>query len=177
MREMLRPGDRMVANELHPEDVRALRQALGGDDRVKVEQMDAYQVWKAAVPPLERRGIVLVDPPFEVRNEFELMAKGLKEAHKRWATGVYALWYPVKDEAAVKDFHEGVKVLGIPDCRALDFYLGEAAGESALKGCGLVIVNAPYTLVGEMEAVMPFLIEKMTDGHGRFEVTEIAGEV
>jgi 23S rRNA (adenine2030-N6)-methyltransferase len=176
MHEMLRAGDRMTVNELHPEDARTLRQAMGGDDRVKVEQVDAYQVWKASVPPLERRGIVLVDPPFEVRNEFELMARGLAEAHRRWATGVYALWYPIKDVGAVKDFHGAVKDLGIPDCLALDFYNGLPGEDSGLIGCGLVMVNAPYTLVDDMRGVMPFLIERMTGGAGRFEVTEIAGE-
>lgn len=176
LRDTLREQDRMVANELHPDDYKALRNTLGGDKRIKVTQEDAYLTLKAYLPPPERRGLVLVDPPFEVTNEFELMAKGLAEAHKRWATGVYVLWYPIKDRSVVDAFHQSVKDLGIPDCKALDFILGEPEKEGGLFGCGLLTVNAPWTLTDDLNRVMPWLIDKLTDGQGRFEVTVLSGE-
>jgi 23S rRNA (adenine2030-N6)-methyltransferase len=176
MKDMMRAGDRMIANELHPEDVHALRQALGGNDGVKVERMDGYRAWKAFVPPVERRGLVLVDPPFEARDEFELMMEGLRQAYKRWATGIYALWYPIKDIKAVRAFHEEVRASGIPDCRALDFYLRREMDETILNGCGLLIVNAPWTLVEQMDELMPLLIDWLTGGQGQYEMGILAGE-
>ncbi len=176
LRDTLREQDRLVANELHPDDYKALRNTLGGDDRIRVIQEDAYQTLKAMLPPPERRGLVLIDPPFEARNEFETMVTGLEEAHRRWATGIYLLWYPIKDRAAVDTFHQAVKDLAIPDCKALDFILNEPKEEGGLFGCGLLTVNAPWTLTDDLNAVMPWLIENLTQGQGRFEVTVLTGE-
>ncbi len=176
IREMLRKGDRLTVNELHPDDSWTLRKTVGDDARVRVESMDGYIALKGAVPPIVRRGLVLIDPPFEVRNEFDLMTEGLKQAYKRWATGIYMLWYPIKDPAAIQAFHESVAATGIPDSRAFDFYLHPVADPAVLNGCGLVIVNAPWTLAEEMQGLMPALIERLTDGQGEFRVTEITPE-
>lgn len=175
IREMLRNGDRAVLNEKHPEDYRALRKNLGRDARLRVENMDGYTVMKSALPPHERRGLVLCDPPFEVTNEFELMAQGLKEGYKRWATGIYMMWYPVKDAREVRKFHAVLAAAGIPDIAVMEF-LRQPAAESVFSGSGLAIVNPPWTLADKARKIGGWLVEALTEGKGRFEILEIAGE-
>ena len=101
VRAALRPGDRFVACELHPQDALALKREFAGDRAVEVRQADGYQALKALLPPVERRGLVLIDPPFEAADEFERLARAVRQALRRFATGCYAIWYPIKDEAAV----------------------------------------------------------------------------
>lgn len=176
VKDMLRKGDRLVANELHPEDSRTLERILGQDRRIRVERMDGYTALRAFCPPVERRGIVLVDPPFEVTNEFALMVKGLKEAHTRWATGIYALWYPIKSPAAIHLFHQDIKSLNIPSCTAFDFYLRPADDTTLFNGCGMLLVNGPWLLADEMRAVAPLLVETLTHDKGSLRITELSPE-
>ena len=176
IKDMLRKGDRLVANELHPEDSRTLQRIMGQDRRIRVENMDGYTALRAFCPPEERRGLVLVDPPFEVTNEFELMIKGLREAYTRWATGIFAFWYPIKSAAAIHLYHQDVKALKIPRCTAFDFYLRQPQDPSAFNGCGMLLVNAPWVLAEEMRAIAPFLVEALSQGQGSLRITEISGE-
>lgn len=176
MRSMLRPGDRLVACELHPEEAAGLAEALGRGPGVRVEQGDGYGLLKALLPPAERRGLVLVDPPFEARDELDRMRRGLAQAHRRWATGIYALWYPIKADAAIRDWQRGLAGLGIPRITAFDFLLWPVANPERLNGCGLIVVNPPWTLVDDLRAVAPTLGALLTPGQGQFRVTELAGE-
>lgn len=176
MQEMLRGGDRMTVNELHPEDNKTLRKNMGHDRRVRVENMDGYTLMKSALPPHERRGLVLCDPPFEVTNEFDLMLKGLEEAHERWATGLYMFWYPVKDAAAVKRFHAGLATSGIPKITIIEFLRQKPVNKEVFSGSGLAVVNPPWTLTERAGTILPWLVDVLTDGRGYFEIKEIAGE-
>lgn len=176
MQEILRGGDRMTVNELHPEDNKSLRKNMGHDRRVRVEGMDGYILMKSALPPHERRGLVLCDPPFEVTNEFDLMLKALQEAHERWATGIYMFWYPIKDTAAVKRFHAGLKDSGIPKITIIEFLRQKRADKDVFNGTGLAIVNPPWTLMEHAGTILPWLVDVLTDGRGCYEVKQIAGE-
>src|SRR5258708_23962886 len=111
--DLLRPQDRLALLELHPEDARTLAALFAGDRRVSIHNADGYIGLKAFLPPKERRGLVLIDPPFERRDEFERLARGLRHAHRRWASGQYLLWDPVKDRSPVAAFHEALKANGI----------------------------------------------------------------
>lgn len=173
---LLRAGDTLVVNELHPEDVETLTRNLGRDKRVRVEHRDGYESWRALLPPPQRRGFVLVDPPFEVRDEFGLLVKGLADAHERWAGGTSVLWYPVKDPAHVAAFHADLRMLGIRDILAIDFYRQNPDDVTKLNGSGLILVNPPWTLRKAMEEVLPVLVEKLTGGRGHFTFNVIAGE-
>src|SRR6185369_1042579 len=104
VRAALRPGDRFVACELHPADALALKREFAGERAVEVRQADGYHALKAMLPPLERRGLLLIDPPFEAADEFARLQRALRQALRRFATGCYAIWYPIKDEAAVAAF-------------------------------------------------------------------------
>ena len=100
VRAALRPGDRFIACELHPEEALALKREFAGDRAIEVRQADGYKALKALLPPVERRGLVLIDPPFEVTDEYERLLRALRQGVRRFATGCYAVWYPIKDEAA-----------------------------------------------------------------------------
>jgi 23S rRNA (adenine2030-N6)-methyltransferase len=101
IRGSLRQGDRMTLVERHPEDAEILRGLFRRDSQVTLREEDAYQAMKACLPPTERRGLVLIDPPYEVKDEFQRLIKGLGEALKRWPTGIYAIWYPIKSPAGL----------------------------------------------------------------------------
>jgi 23S rRNA (adenine2030-N6)-methyltransferase len=173
---LLRAEDRLTVNELHPEDFKTLQKNLGGDHRVKIVHEDGYQLLKSQLPPPERRGLVLIDPPFEERDEFAQLEKGLRQAVKRWATGTYMIWYPVKDVAPVRTFHAALKESGISDILALEFMCRPPDNPDLFNGSGLIIVNPPWKLVEEAEEILPWLTQIMTDGKGSYRIERIAEE-
>jgi 23S rRNA (adenine2030-N6)-methyltransferase len=154
---LLRRGDVLVANELHAEDARALAALLADDHQCKAMNLDGWSFLKAVLPPKERRGIVLIDPPFEEPGELIRMTEGLKAAMSRFATGTYLLWYPIKDPKHTARFHRGVRDLGLKKVLAAELLLRPARDPTLLNGCGLIIVNPPYTLEAELNILLPAL--------------------
>lgn len=175
VKEMLRQKDRFVAGELHPDDFKTLKKNLGTERRIRVDNADGYGLLKSQLPPAERRGLVLVDPPFEATDEFDRMFNGLRDACKRWATGVYILWYPVKDPAPVADFHRVLAGEGIPRIVAAEFSLSQQGFTEKLNGCGMIIVNPPWMLRERLESIGPWLAGALSKD-ARCTTTEIAGE-
>ena len=145
MAHLARADDRLAFCELHPEDAAALRANFHGDARVKCHEMDGYTALKAMLPPKERRGAVLIDPPFEDRAEFAALARALAEAHRRFATGTFLLWYPVKDPSVSGAFLESLAADGPPKTLALELHV-MAADPARMTGCGLVVVNPSFAL-------------------------------
>lgn len=176
MQRLLRESDRVVANELHPEDRETLAQNIGRDAQARVEGMDGYLAMKALLPPAEKRGLVLVDPPFEVTDEFARMVKGLHNAYERWATGMYAFWYPIKDRADIRDYHKALADTGIGKIAAADFYLRKPHDSGILNGCGMVFVNPPWTLKQELHTIMTGLVPVLAEKSGSYHWTQITGE-
>jgi 23S rRNA (adenine2030-N6)-methyltransferase len=148
-RRLLRRGDRLSAYELHPVDAEALAGLFAGDVQTKVIALDGWLALGAHLPPKEKRGLVLVDPPFEQPGEFGRLAEHLARAHARWPGGIYALWYPVKRPAERDAFLAALRDSGIPDILAAEF-LREAPGrDERFVGTGLAVVNPPYTFEAE----------------------------
>jgi 23S rRNA (adenine2030-N6)-methyltransferase len=152
--DRLRAGDRLVACELHPDDAAALRGNFGGRRDVAVHERDGYQSMRAFLPPAERRGLVLVDPPFERLDEFEVVLKSVAGAWEKFKTGVFVVWYPIKHLAPVRTFLEAVKVSGMRDVVAAEFWRRPALDPKRLNGCGLLVVNPPF---GFEAAALPVL--------------------
>lgn len=143
---LLRPSDRMVLIELHPTDHQALNLAFGGASAVKVEHGDAFERLKAYLPPPERRGLVLIDPPYELKSDYSRAVELLVDAHRRWATGVYLLWFPVLSRLAAQRFVERLAATGIPRQLCVE-YLPHAEGPGVnLQGSGMVLINPPFKL-------------------------------
>jgi len=162
-RRLLRAGDALVLNELHPTDHAALVARYGHDARITLLDLDAWIAVKALLPPPERRGLVLIDPPYEDKDEFAKVADGLSAALKRFATGTFLLWYPVKDMEPVETFHAG---LDLPKSLRLELYTRAPDTPHRLNGCGILAINPPYTLEKQMRRLLPFLSERLANGPG-----------
>ncbi|SFV37582.1 23S rRNA (adenine2030-N6)-methyltransferase [Devosia crocina] len=176
-RQMLRGQDRLMALELHPTDVEALRENFAGDFQTRVTHVDGWQALGTHLPPKEKRGLVLIDPPFEEKGEFERMAQNLIKAHKRWSSGLYVLWYPIKDGAEVERFVKLLKSSGIPKILRLEVTIRPASTPPRLHGTGMIVVNPPYVLEDEMRVLLPVLAEQLSEeGRGRHLIEWIAGE-
>lgn len=144
LRAALRPQDRLACCELHPEDASALRRVLRTTPNTEVHLRSGWEALGALLPPREKRGLVFIDPPFEARDEFATLAAGLRTGHVRFRNGIFAAWYPVKQMAAVRDFHATMRASGIRDVITVDLHLREPSDPARLNGCGLLVINPPW---------------------------------
>ena len=165
-RRLMRRADRLVANELHPEDCEQLAELFSGDPQTKVLALDGWAVLKSLLPPKERRGVVLVDPPFEQPGEFARLARGLRDAVERFATGTVMLWYPAKDLRAVAAFQQELIALRLPKLIAVELSVRAPSQDAGLGATGLVILNAPYTLGSKLQVLMPWLSAMLMQAEG-----------
>jgi 23S rRNA (adenine2030-N6)-methyltransferase len=175
-RALLRPQDRLTACEVEPKARKRLIDALRRDTQARVVDLDGWLALPAFVPPNERRGLVLVDPPFEQKDEFERLAEGFSQAFAKWPTGSYLLWYPVKSRRATDDLARHVVAVagaGTPpgQCLRLEFSVAPQTAGAALASSGLLIVNPPWTLMGELKTILPELVKPLGQGGaGRFRL-------
>jgi 23S rRNA (adenine2030-N6)-methyltransferase len=175
-RALLRPQDRMTACEVEPQARKRLIEALRRDSQARVVDLDGWTALPAFVPPNERRGLVLIDPPYEVKDEFERMAAGFAEAFAKWPTGSYLLWYPVKSRRVTDSLarHVAAAVGAGPSpgkCLRLEFSIAPQTAGTALASAGLLIINPPWTLTGELRAILPELEKPLGQGGaGRFRL-------
>jgi 23S rRNA (adenine2030-N6)-methyltransferase len=162
---MLRKDDRLLLCEVQDVERSSLELLFAGDARVQVMQRDGYAALKALLPPKERRGLVLVDPPFEQQSdEFGLIADALEPAFKRWATGVYAIWYPIKLRHQINGFHRWLKRCGMPKILVAELLLHPDNTALRLNGCGMAVINAPWKLDTTLESILPVLGEHLAAG-------------
>lgn len=157
VRHLLRPQDRLIACEMEPSAARALAATLRGDRRAKAIAIDGWTAIGAYVPPKERRGLVLVDPPFEDAADFARLPATLAAAHRKWPGGLYLLWYPIKARAAPDALSKRLRALEIPKMLHSEVMIGPPRADSGLAGSGLIVVNPPYTLEGELRRMLPAL--------------------
>lgn len=176
-RRLLRPQDRLTAVELHPADSAALKALFAGDHQARVIRLDGWFALGAQVPPKERRGMVLVDPPFEDAADWKRLLSGLAAAHRRWPGGIYALWYPVKEPSAADRFRESLARSGIPKILDAAVTAGLPASASGLAGSGLAVVNPPFPLEAELRIILPALRDALAQGpSAAFRLEWLAGE-
>jgi 23S rRNA (adenine2030-N6)-methyltransferase len=177
VRAFLRSQDRLIACELEPAAAAALAAAFHGDRRIKTLALDGWTALSAFVPPKERRGLVLVDPPFEQPGEFERLARGLAIAHRKWATGTYLLWYPIKQLKDATDFAHALTRLGIAKILRAELTVGTVAEGSPLAATGVIVVNPPWPLHDELAVMLPALAAGLSNDKDRgFRLDWISGE-
>ena len=174
-RKLFRPQDRLSALELHPKDARELGKHFDGDVQARVTALDGWLALNAYVPPKEKRGLVLVDPPFEEPGEWERLVEGLAKAHKKWATGIYALWYPLKEPREVNGFVAGLKATGIKRMMRAEL-LVERAVAGKLYGSGMILVNPPFVLEDELKTILPALVKALGRDGASHRIEWIRGE-
>jgi len=165
---LLRPQDRIALCEARPEEKEALVAALGRDKRLSIVGTDGYVALNAYCPPKERRGLVLIDPPFEEPDELKRVEEALARAIRKWPTGIYVAWRPIRDAVADARFLNAVAALGAPNILRIELDVGPGApgahGQAPLARAGLLVVNPPHTLFAEARALMPWLAALMARG-------------
>jgi 23S rRNA (adenine2030-N6)-methyltransferase len=168
-RRMLREDDRLVLCELQPDDAAALRARYRGDPRLHVHRRDGYEAAAALVPFPERRGLVLIDPPYEAPDETARLAGALAAALKKWPTGIFCAWYPIKDSAIGDTLAAAGRQGGFPKALRAEFLAYPMDGED-MAGGGLLICNAPWKLDEKLAALCQALHPILGEGHGSWRI-------
>lgn len=163
IRTLLRRQDRLTAIELHEADHRTLSHLFNGDHQVRILHLDGWLALGAHVPPKEKRGLILVDPPYEKPGELNRLTDGLQKAVRRFAGGIYMLWYPVKDYEAVKHFVQRLYDSNIPKILQLELRVRKNSSSPRLDGSGVIIINPPYVLEQEITGLSSFLLERLAE--------------
>ncbi len=162
---LLRPGDRAALCELHPEDWAALRgQPFARDPRIGVHRRDGYAAVGAFLPPPERRGLTLIDPPYEQPGEYDRVLAALRAGQARFPGGTMLAWYPVKHRAPVRALHDALRAGPVRDVLACEFLLREPIDPARLNGSGLVLVNPPYRAEAELPPILDALLARLGTG-------------
>ncbi len=175
-RAMLRRQDRMILCELHPRAFARLSANLHGDARAKLFNMDGYKGLSAFIPPIERRGLVLIDPPFEDMHELTKALDAMTAAWRKWATGIFMLWYPVKDIEAVASMTQILVLRGVKRVLRLEFQIDEPKPLESLVRSGLIIVNPPFRLDIEADVILPWLADCLGVGLAAYSIDWLSGE-
>ncbi|MCG7532938.1 23S rRNA (adenine(2030)-N(6))-methyltransferase RlmJ [Psychrobium sp. MM17-31] len=170
-------SQRMELTELHPADLALLEQEFAGDRKVRIQKTDGYKGLKANMPPAQRRALVLIDPPYELKTEHQDAIKGIVEAHKRFATGIYALWYPVVSRRQVEKFCDDFKAQGIRKILRIELNVKADTEEYGMTGTGMIVVNPPWKLEQQMRETLPWLMEQLAqDDKASFKVEWLVEE-
>ncbi|MFZ0570107.1 MAG: 23S rRNA (adenine(2030)-N(6))-methyltransferase RlmJ [Rhodomicrobium sp.] len=157
MARRLRGQDRLIAAELHEPTFEALQAVLKPFKNLRAMHMDAYECVRAHMPPAERRGLVLIDPPFELKDEFMTLARQMREWKKRWPTGVYLIWYPIKAHLPVAVLKDAAQALDLRRTWCVEALIWPRDRPESLNGCGVIVFNAPYTVPERVDALLPYL--------------------
>jgi 23S rRNA (adenine2030-N6)-methyltransferase len=167
---LLRPQDRLVACELHEDDARELRRHFHQHKQAQIHHRDGYEALRAFLPPAEKRGLVLIDPPYENTNEFGHLAQAIAEAYKRWPQGIFMIWYPIKDRPSIWRFHEALIATGIPHQLCAEFIYEEETRADRLNGGGHIIINPPWQMDEKLRSLFPALHKTLETGFRGCEV-------
>lgn len=166
-RQLLRPRDRMVLMELHTTEIRLLRKYFAGDRQVQVHHRDGYEGLPALVPPLEKRGLALIDPAYESGDEFILLLESLRASLEKWPHGVFAVWYPVQHRQPVPRFLHDLRVSGIRKIFRHEFSVIPDVAVNRLSGTGMIIINPPWQFEQRIRKVLEWLVPRLDRGVGR----------
>ncbi|MBB4866110.1 23S rRNA (adenine2030-N6)-methyltransferase [Pseudomonas nitritireducens] len=175
-RRLTRPQDRVMLNELHPEDGRLLKANMAGERRISVHQGDGWLLPRAFLPVTEKRGVLLIDPPFEQPDDLERCVTALDEAIGRMRQTVVAIWYPIKDRRQLKRFYQRLEKSSAPKLLRVELCVHPADTADRLNGSGLVIANPPWPLDEELRGLLPWLAETLAQSEGSSQVDWLIAE-
>jgi 23S rRNA (adenine2030-N6)-methyltransferase len=164
IREMLRREDRAIFLEMHPEDGELLSARFNEVQNTKVMRLDGWVGLYGLIPPKERRGLVLIDPPYEEPDELARAVPRLARAVEKWPTGIFAFWYPIKDRRETDGFAAALRKSVDREALRLELLVDDPADRTRLNGSGLLVVNPPWTLAAEAEAMLPAMAERLARG-------------
>jgi 23S rRNA (adenine2030-N6)-methyltransferase len=175
VRALLRRQDRLIACELEPSAAASLKAVLHGDARAKALAIDGWAALFANIPPKERRGLIMIDPPYEESVEFARLFDTLAQAHRKWPSGLYLLWYPIKAREAPDALARRLRRLSVPKILRCEFTIAPPRADGALAGSGLIIVNPPFPLERELRVILPALTRLLAP-MGAYRLDWLSGE-
>lgn len=176
-RQLLREYDQIHLTELHPSDYPLLRSEFQKDERARVLKADGYQQLKSQLPPTTRRGFVLMDPPYEIKTDYQAVVEGIQEGYKRFATGTYALWYPVVLRQQIKRLVRELEETGIRRILQIELAVQPDSDRRGMTASGMIVINPPWKLEQQMANVLPWLHKVLVpSGHGHAKVSWITPE-
>jgi len=158
-RHLLREQDKLMLMELHNQEIEILRRHMGSDSRSAIHHRDGFEGLLGILPPTPRRGLVLMDPPYELKEDYQRVLQTLKKAMQKWSTGIYALWYPIlgKDADRSRSMLELFKYAGFPSVLVAELEVAAQPDEWGMNGSGMLILNAPWQLDGQLTTLLPRL--------------------
>lgn len=175
--QLLRPQDRALLTELHPSDFPLLRNNFKEYANVVTKRDDGFQQLKATLPPKERRGLVLIDPPYELKEDYDLVVKAVEEGYKRFATGIYAVWYPVVLRQQTKRIVRGLERSGIRKILQIELAVRPDSDQRGMTASGMIVVSPPWQLETQMKSILPYLTEVLVpEGTGKWSLNWITPE-
>ena len=175
--QMRRDEDRMFLFELHSNEFTNMRGNFSGDRSIKMSNTDGLQGLIANMPPKERRGLVLIDPSYEIKTEYDEVVETLIAAHRRFATGTYALWYPVVKRVLITKMERALKASGIKNIQLFELGIETDREERGMTSSGMIVINAPWTLKAEMQQSLPFLADSLgLNSEGFYRIETLVSE-
>ncbi|MBI0114699.1 MULTISPECIES: 23S rRNA (adenine(2030)-N(6))-methyltransferase RlmJ [unclassified Gilliamella] len=176
-KQLLREQDKISLTELHPTDYPLLRQEFSKDKRAKVLREDGFAQLKSKLPPESRRGIVLIDPSYEIKDDYQKIPKALLEAYKRFATGIYLIWYPVVSRTQTQKMIDEIVNLGIKKISQFEFAIKPDNNQKGMTASGMIVINPPWKLHEQMQTIMPWLKNTLdTEKMGNYLIKELVPE-
>ncbi len=175
---LLRGQDRARLYELHPADQRLLAATMAqSDKRVQLCKADGFHALKADLPPLEKRGLILIDPPYEIKTDYTTVVKAVQAGYQRFATGIYAIWYPVVQRATVDDLEQAFQASGIRAILQCELNVRADSTEYGMTGSGMLVINPPWQLADQLGAALPWLVDCLAqDSAANGRVRMLVGE-
>ncbi len=171
IRDYLRSQDRAIFAELNRDDFLQLRRNFAGSEKFSLANLDGFSLLKSKLPPLEKRGIILIDPAFEkdqskVSADYKKIVETLEEAYKRFACGIYIIWHPIikSDFNTLKNFYEQISQLKFEKKIHATFDIGSKENDTKMHACGVFIFNAPWQLEEKLNEIMPKILEVLKQG-------------
>jgi len=170
---LLRPQDTAILFELHSTDYDLLAQQVAADKRIQVLKQDGLKGLLALLPPPSRRALVLIDPSYEIKTEYQQVLETLVDAQRKFSSGIYAIWYPVIERQRATDFVEQIRTCGIRDIQRFELGVRPDAAGRGMTGAGMIVINPPWTLMQSMTLLLPALCEKLAADPQAFYRSEI----
>ena len=176
-KQLLRQQDKLNLTELHPTDYPLLRQEFSKDKRAKVLREDGFAQLKSKLPHEFRRGIILIDPSYEIKNDYQIIPKALFEAYKRFATGVYLIWYPVVSRTQTQKMIDSIIKLGIRRISQFELAIKPDNNQKGMTASGMLVINPPWKLHAQMQTILPWLKNTLdVEKTGSFIAQELVSE-
>lgn len=168
VKNLIRSQDRMILSELHSEDYQTLKQCFLNQKQINIHQQDGYQSLKAYLPPKEKRGLILIDPPYEKSDEFSNLLKILPKTLQRFETGCYAIWYPIKNISSVTRFKHNLQEKISRSLLNVELTVHAENLPISLNGCGMIIINPPWKLKEQLEEILPWISSALTNSEKNY---------